>query len=247
VLVINETFARTWFPNENPLGHTVHFGRTPADSPGFRIVGVIADIRERGIDAERKAAVYLSAEQAAPASLSWLAVRTAGDPAALAGSVATAIRAVDPQQPVAAVRTMDELVALEVQSRREQSILLAIFAGVALLLAGLGIYGVLAFAVSRRTREIGLRIALGARPAHVVSMVVRSGVAMLVAGLGLGLAGALALGRAMQSLLYETSPTDPLSYAAGCSVLAAAGAIACWVPAARAARVDPMNTLRDNN
>jgi putative ABC transport system permease protein len=245
VVVINQTLARLYFPNQSPLGHRI---ATTARQPVWRtIVGVVRDVHERGYELAMKAGVYIPFEQyqdtwALPESL---LVRTSGDPASLTSAVRRMIAETDPEQPVAAVATMDEIVALDVADRRQQMTLLTAFAALALLLASLGLYGLLAYTVTQRSREIGLRMALGASASRVVSMVVLRGAALSAAGLVLGLSAAWLLAGAMSKILYGVAPTDPGTYAAVALLLCAIAAAASWIPARRAVRIDPIVVLRE--
>jgi putative ABC transport system permease protein len=246
VVVINDTLARTFFPNQSPLGHRLQFGRNT--NPFYTIAGVVHDIRERGYEASMKPAVYLSIAQAPEvwAVPDHLVVRTRGNPHDVAESLRRVIAGVDPAQPVTAVRSMDEIIDLEVADRRQQMMLLGVFAGLALVLATLGLYGLLAYAVSQRSREIGLRIALGATPREVVTLVAVRGLLLAGLGLALGIAGGWAATRAMASVLYGVQPTDPPTFAAVVLLLGTVAFVACLVPAARAARLDPMVVLRQD-
>jgi predicted permease len=246
VVVINQTLARVFFPDQSPLGHRIQFSRNT--NPFYTIVGVVHDIRERGYEASMKPAVYLSIAQAPEiwAVPDHLVVRTRGNPMDLAVSVRRAIMSVDPAQPVTAVRSMETIIDLEVADRQQNMMLLGVFAGLALVLATLGLYGLLAYAVAQRSREIGLRIALGATAREVVTMVAVRGLVLAAAGLALGVAGGWAATRAMTSVLYGVQPTDPSTFAAVIMLLGTVAIVACLVPAARAARVDPMVVLRQD-
>jgi putative ABC transport system permease protein len=245
VVVINETLARIYFPKESPLGHRLAmYGRIPV---WRTIVGVVRDVHERGYELAMKPGVYIPFEQfkdtwALPESL---AVRAAGDPASLTSAVRRVIAETDPEQPVAAVATMDEIVALDVADRRQQMTLLTAFAALALLLASLGLYGLLAYTVTQRSREIGLRMALGASASRVVSIVVLRGVALSAAGLVLGLSAAWLLAGAMSRILYGVAATDPATYGTVAALLCAIAAAASWIPARRAVRIDPIAVLRE--
>jgi ABC-type antimicrobial peptide transport system permease subunit len=173
-----------------------------------------------------------------------LVVRTVGPPTRAASAVRAAVRAIDPTQPVFEVKSMDERLSQMVAQRRLSMALLGAFAGLALVLGLVGVYGVTSYLVAQRTREVGLRLALGAQPAHVVRMVVRQGMVVAAAGLGLGLVGALGVTRLMTSLLYGVSPTDLVTLAAVTTLLALATLLANYLPARRAARVDPLVALR---
>lgn len=245
VIVVNETLARRFWPRESALGHRVTLnGRTPV---WRTIVGVVKDVRERGYEPALKPGVYLPYAQipetwGQPESI---VVRAAGDPSALAGAVRQIIAGIDPEQPVSAIRTMDEILGRAVADRTQQMTLLGAFAGLALLLASIGLYGVLSYAVTQRSREIGLRMALGATARGVVGMVVGRGLALTGAGLVIGLAAAAAATRAMKTMLYGVEALDTTTFAGVAGLLAAIGVLACWLPARRAARVDPIVVLRE--
>jgi putative ABC transport system permease protein len=245
VIIINETFARRFWKNESPVGHRISVNFRPLV---FRtIVGVVADVRERGYETELKPGVYLPYQQipdtwAVPENL---VLRVKGDPHAVANAARAVVAGVDPEQPVSAVRTMDELIDLDVADREQQMTLLGAFAGLALLLASIGLYGVLSYAVTQRSREIGLRMALGASAGEVVQMMVGRGLALTGAGLAAGLLAAWAATRAMKNLLYGVAATDPATYASVAALLGVVALAACWIPARRAARVDPIVVLRE--
>jgi predicted permease len=245
VVVINETMARTYWPNASPLGHRLWF--LSPDSPRRTIVGVVKDVHERGYDVAMKSGAYLPYSQtpdtwALPENL---VIRVAGDPTSFAAAARRIIADADPLQPVAAVRTMDEIVDLAVVDRHQQMTLLVAFAGLALLLASVGLYGVLAYSVAQRRAEIGLRIALGATPRRVITMVVARGLSLTAIGLAAGTAAAWAVTRTMANLLYGVGATDPSTFAAVTGLVAAVAAAACAIPAVRASRVDPARILGD--
>jgi len=245
VIIINETFAKRYWPKESALGHRIALS---SPSRVWRtIIGVVADVHERGYELEMKPGVYLPYAQildtwAVPESL---VVRVKGDPLSLAGAARRVIAGVDPEQPVAAVRTMDDIIALDVADRQQQMTLLGAFAGLALLLASIGLYGVLSYAVTQRSREIGLRMALGASASSVVQMVVGRGLGLTGVGLAIGLTLAWAVTRAMKNLLYGVAASDPATYAGVAALLGMIALVACWLPARRAARVDPIVVLRE--
>jgi putative ABC transport system permease protein len=246
VIVINETLAKRWFPHESALGHRIAMS-WPRPPVWRTIIGVVTDVHERGYELEMKPGVYIPYPQfldtwAQPSSLM---ARTKGDPAALAGAVRRVIASVDPTQPVSAVMTMDEILDRDVRDRTEQMTLLGAFAGLALLLASIGLYGVLSYAVTQRSREIGLRMALGASARGVMRMVVGRGLLLTGCGLAIGLVAALAATRLMKTLLYQVDAVDPATFAAVSALLGTIAVLACWIPARRAARVDPIVVLRE--
>jgi len=244
-IVINETLARRYWPKESALGHRIAMFGTP---PVWRtVIGVVQDVRERGYELDMKPGVYIPYPQfpetwAQPESL---VVRTKGDPSALAGAIRRIIARVDPESPVAAVRTMEQILGRSIEDRSQQMALLGAFAGLALLLAIIGLYGVLSYAVTQRSREIGLRIAVGATARSVQSMVVGRGLALTGAGLVIGLALAAVGTRAMKTLLYGVDAVDPATFAAVSLLLCVVGVLACWLPARRASRLDPIVVLRE--
>jgi predicted permease len=243
-VIINETMARTHWPDEDPLGRRFSLGS--ADGGPMTVVGVVADVRETGLDVPSSPAVYLPIEQARSPFM-WprqLVVHTGGDPLALAPAVRGAIWAVAPDQPVSTLRAMSEVLDAELANRDTQLALIGSFALIALVLAAVGLYGVLSYTVSQTASEIALRMALGARPRAVVGSVVRSALGTALLGIAVGLAAAFALTRTIASFLYDVSPTDPVTAAAVAGVLLAVAALAAFVPARRAAGIDPATALR---
>ena len=237
--VINQTMARRYFPDRSPVGQTIvnPHGRSV-------VVGVVGDVRNQGLDSEPKKQVYLPLRQSPSAGMAVVA-RTERDPIAFAGAIRNAVWSVDAQQPIYDLSTMDQILARAVFLPRLSATLLASFAGAALLLAGLGIYGVLSYAVNQRTREIGLRMALGATSGRTVGLVVRNSVLLLAIGVGIGIVVAVMLARAMGRILYGVSPFDLPAFALAAAVLVTAGVCATLLPARRATRVDPMVALRE--
>ena len=243
-VVINETMKRRYWPETSPLGHKMRFGSR--DTPLFTIVGVVNDIKERGYELTMKPAIYLSFAQTPTtwALPEFLAVRVKGVPTEIADALRRIVAAADPDQPIAAVRTMDEILELDVADRHQQMVLLGAFAGLALLLASLGLYGVLSYVVLQRSRELGLRMALGATAGSVVRIVVTRGLLLTGTGLAIGLGLAWALTRTLQNLLYGVAAGDPATFAAVVALLGVIALAACYVPARRAARLDPIAVLR---
>jgi len=239
--VVNQTLARTFLPRQSALGHRIRFD---PEGPWFTIVGVVNDVLERGYEQEDKPAVYVSSAQvgASPANL---VVRVSGDPLAAAPAVQRVIRSVDPDQPVRLIRPMADVVEVTVADRQQHTSLLVAFGSLALLIASIGLYGLLAQSVSARSREIGLRIALGATWRSVVTMVMSRGIVLTGAGVLLGVLIAWIATRAMQTLLYGVDAGDPVTFAAVLGLLGTVAVAACAIPALRAARVDPMMVLRD--
>jgi putative ABC transport system permease protein len=244
VLVVNEAFARRFLPNENPIGQRVSFSVT--EPRWMTIVGVVGDVKQMGIDVPARAELYRPYTQqpdpwGAPQDF---AIRTAGNPLTLAPAVRREIWAVDRDQPIADLGLMSMRVDEELMGRRVQMTLLSVFAGLAILLASLGIYAVLSYSVTQRRQEIGVRMALGAHPGQLVRSVVKDGMLLVISGLAIGIGGALLLGRAVSSMLFGVQPNDPRTFIAVTTVLAAVGFLASYVPARRAARVDPLLSLR---
>ena len=242
-IVVNETLVRQFMPGQSALGRRIRFGQ---DEPWFTVVGVVKDVVERGYELGSKPGVYVSMAQGPrffpPVNL---IVRVESDPLSHAPAVQRIVRAVDADQPIRLVRSMTEIIALTVGDRRQQTTLLVVFGGLALVIASLGLYGLLAQTVSARGREIGIRMALGATWRNVMRMVMSRGVVLTGAGLGLGAVLAWSVTRAMETLLYGVGAADPLTFAVVAGLLAAVSAVACAIPAVRAARVDPMRVLRD--
>jgi len=245
VAVVNLAFARELLDGADPVGHSMQRG--PA-APKLVIVGVVNDIRRAGKEGKIKPEVYLCAAQTElyPVPLADFAVRTAGDPHALVNAISSAVWAIDKDQPVTNVHTMDEIIDLAVSQRRFQTLLLSIFAAVAVALAIVGIYGVLAYSVSQRTAELGLRVALGAAPWAILRLVLREAGVLIAGGVVTGIVGAYWLTRFLQDLLFEVKATDWRAYTGAVALLALVGLIAALIPARRGALVDPMVALRQD-
>ena len=237
VAIIDEELAKRFWPNGDALGGGISWGK---DGPWATVVGICATAQLKDLTQESKGTFYLPAYF----SSSTLVVRTAGDPRALTAAIRAQVLAVDPNQPVYDVKTMEERVAVTLETRRFAVVLLSVFGALALLLAAIGLYGVLAFAVTQRTREIGIHMALGARARDVLLMVIKQGMSLVMVGVVLGVGGAYALTRTMRSLLFEVGPTDSLTFLIVPLLLAVVGFIACYVPARRATKVDPLVALR---
>jgi putative ABC transport system permease protein len=245
VAIINETMAREYWPGEDPLGK-----RFTMDDPGEKatwvtIVGIAADVRQMGVDEPAKAEMYFPYQQGQepfymPRDLT---VRTSVEPLGLVAAVRNEIHQVDPEQPISNVRSMDQMLGEETASRRLGMTLLTIFAGLALLLASIGIYGVLAYFVVQHTQEIGVRMALGAQRRNILGLVLKKGMTLALLGIVIGLGIALALTRLMTSLLYGVTATDPVTYAGIALLLTTVAFFACYLPARRATKVDPLVAL----
>jgi putative ABC transport system permease protein len=239
-VIVNEPFVKRFFPNEDPIGKHL---KMYEGEPGFvvrQIVGVVGGNKHYALQESLRPEIFK------PGSFTRmnLVLRSAGDPAMLTTAVRRALRAIDPDQATSSFRTMDDVVSLSAASDRCNTLLLGVFAAIALLLTAAGIFGVLSYLVSQRTREIGLRMALGAQPEDVLRVIVGHGLRLVLLGLSIGVAGALLATRWMSSVLFEVKPADPLTFAAVAGVLAAVAFLAAYVPARRAMRVDPMVALR---
>ena len=243
VVVINEFLAKRHWPGLDPIGKRLKL--TGSKEPWRTVVGVVKNIRERGLLLDMKPAVYVPVNQVERPGADYLAVRTAQDPLSVKNAVQSAVWAVDGEQPVALIRTMDQLMEESVVDRTRPMTLLGIFAGLALVLACIGVYGVLAYAVAQRTREIGVRMALGARPGDVTRMVLGRGITLSAVGLAAGTVLAIGLGALLRSLLFGVTSGAPLVYAGTACLLIVVALAACFIPAQRAARVDPIVALRD--
>jgi putative ABC transport system permease protein len=251
VAVIDEEFARIYFPGEDPIGQ--HFeGSKEMGIPDAEIVGIVSHVKNYGLDAPGpvQAEYYYSRNQVPDrfqpllADRVSLVVRTAGDPAAMTAAVRHAIQEIDPNQPVYNVNTMEQVLSDSIGTQRLSMLLLTIFAAVAMILAGVGIYGVMSYTVAQRTHEIGIRMALGAQARDVLKMVVRHGMILTAVGVLVGLAGAFALTRVMSSLLYGVTPTDIVTFTGVPAVIVAVALLANFIPARRATKVDPLEALR---
>src|SRR5262245_27138706 len=242
VVSINEAFARANFPNEDPLGKRVVIDMKDDNQP-CEIIGIVGDSKHMNLDAEVQPMSYWPHPELTYSGMTFV-IRTKSEPAAVANAARNVIRSLDPEQPVADVRTMESLIGTSVARARFNTLLLGIFAIAALLLAGVGIYGVMAYSVAQRTHEIGVRMALGARSTDVLRLVVRRGMTLTLAGVAIGVAASFALTRLMETLLFNVSATDPLTFAGIPLLLAFVALLACLIPARRAAKVDPMVALR---
>jgi len=242
VAVINESMARKFWPREDALGKRFKFTNDPTQT-WHEVVGIAGDIHQMGLEEPPRAELYMALQQARMPDPNFLVVRTVGNPLGLAAAVRNEIRAVNSEQPISNIRTLDDIVEVEVSQRHLQMELLGGFSALALLLATIGIYGVLHYTVAQRTPEIGVRMALGARRQDVLRMFVLQGIRLAMIGVFTGLAAALALTRVMSSLLFGVSASDPATYAAVTAVLLVVAAVASYIPARRASRVDPMVAL----
>jgi putative ABC transport system permease protein len=242
VIIVSESFAARWFANEEPLGKRIAFAW---EMDGFQtIVGVVGDVKHNGLDDGATPAVYVTMDQR-PDSAFTIAAKTAGAPESLIPAIREAVRSVDPDRPMSGVRTMTAMMAESVGARRLSMELVGGFALIGLLLATTGIYGIVSHATQQRSREFGIRLALGAERGSVLRLVIRHGLALALIGVGIGLAGALAMGGIISSQLFGIEPSDPLTLSAVCAGFAIVALAACYWPAWRAVRVNPASVLRE--
>ena len=251
-LFLNESAARTLFPGEDPVGHRARLSRTTGDEQPWRtIAGVVADVRQRGLERPPRPEMYIPLPQFRhymARTQAWnmtVVVKASVPPLSLAAPMRAAARRVDPEVPVASLQAMDEVVGASMADRRRDAWLIGAFAALALVVASIGVYGVTAYHVARRRREIGLRVALGAERRDVVRMVLGQGMRLVGFGIGAGVPAALLAAGALQSLLFEVTPHDLSVFAAIPMLLLTVAALACALPAARAARIDAAVALRD--
>jgi putative ABC transport system permease protein len=239
VAVVDEELVRRYWPHEDPVGKQISFG-----DDTIEVVGVVGHAAHEGLDAHPRVQVYGSYRQLPEAGM-FVVVRTTGDPSALVPGLRRAVQTLDPKLPLARIATMESLIAASMGNRRLSMMLLVVFAGIALALAATGVYGVMAQAVGQRTRELGVRMAMGANRGAVLSLVMRQGLALVAVGVALGVMGSLAVSRVLKSQLFDVPPTDPTTYALVVVVLLASAAVAVLLPALRATRVDPVEALRE--
>jgi putative ABC transport system permease protein len=246
VVIITEEFARQYFPNEDPLGKRIQPGISTyddEDSPMREIVGVVGDIRNRTLNTEPKPAYYVPQTQV-PFSGMTMVVKTTNEPRGLVSGMTKEVAAMDADLPLFGVKTMREYLSSSVAGPRFNTTLLSIFAGVALVLTLVGLYGVMSYSVAQRTNEIGIRLALGAQTRDVLWMIVKQGSILIVLGLAIGLVGAFAATRLIASLLFGVTAKDPFTFVAAAVLLAVVALLACYIPAWRATKVDPLKALR---
>jgi len=244
VAIVSRSAAAKYWPGEDPIGKQVQVGGPK--KPPREIVGIAGDVRQRDPEQAADPLMYIPyLQDTEPWNWAMFALRTDLDAAALTPAIRDAVLAVDPLQPVARIRTLEEIAGSLGSQRRFNTLLLALFAGVALVLAAIGTYGVMAYSVARRTREIGVRMALGARPGDVLRMVLGQGATLVILAIAIGLAGTVAASRVLASQLFEVSASDPATLAAGAATLCSFALLACYVPARRAMRVQPLVALRD--
>lgn len=240
VAIVNDTMARRYWPGQSPIGRRVMLGGT---QDWIQVIGVVADVKHWGLDQKVNPEIYFPQRQAVSRTLTFV-VAAEGDPSSLAAAVRDRVRAIDPSLPASGVRTMEEIAAVSMASRRAGMLLLAVFGGLALILAAAGIHGVMSHLVALRTAEIGVRMTLGATPANVMGLVLREGTFQAVLGLGIGLTGGVLLMRAFGTMLYGVAPADPVTLSVVGAGLFATALAACVVPARKAMRVDPVNAVR---
>ena len=245
VALIDDTLAHRYWPGEDPTGKQIKAGALNSQAPWVTVVGVVATIKSDGFDAPAAPHVYFPLFQN-PGVTAAIYLRTSADPGTLGDTIRHEVQSVDPGIPVFAVRTMDEVVAKSLADRRFALVILAVFAGVALLLASIGIYGVMAYTFSQRTHEIGVRVALGAQRSDILRMALGEGMLLVAIGLGAGLIGATIVTRFLRSMLFSVTPTDPATFGAIAALLAAVALFACFIPARRATQVDPLVALRED-
>jgi putative ABC transport system permease protein len=248
VAIINEHMAKYYWPGRSAIGKRFHFGGPQTDTtraPWLTIVGVVADMRRTGVDMPVRDEMFVPLEQY-PLNGNLLLIKTARSPMSFVPAVRAAVRSIDANQPISNVRTMDDMLAGLVAQRRFSMTLVVAFAALALVLAAIGAYGVTSYLVSQRTKEIGVRLALGADPGRVTRLVVLDGMRVGVAGLVLGVIGALGVTRLASSLLYGVSPRDPATIVGVSLFLLVVVALANYLPARRASRVDPLVALRQD-
>ncbi len=243
VAVISETMARRYWPNEHAVGKRIRLGVAESDKPWITVVGVVGDVRNDDVNAPPLPQVYLPHAQSAERSMALIA-RTVSDPLSMVGAVKGAVWEVDKEQPVYNIRTMKQLLFEDLAGTRIIVELLSTFAGLALVLAVVGIYSVTSYSVSQRTHEIGIRMALGAQAGDVLRLVVGRGMMLALASVGLGLAASLVLTRFLRSLLFGVAPHDLMTLAEMTVLLTAVALLACYIPARRATKLDPMVALR---
>jgi putative ABC transport system permease protein len=246
VVIVTETFVRQFFPNEDPIGKRIKPGISSFDDEDTmmrEIVGVVGDVRNRTLSTESKPAYYVPQTQV-PFSQMVAVVKTTAEPRSFIPAATKEVAALDADVPLFGVKSMDEYLSASVAAPRFNTTLLSIFAAVALVLTIVGLYGVMSYSVVQRTNEIGIRLALGAQSRDVLLMIVKQGSKLIVVGLAIGLAGAFAATRVIASLLFGVTTKDPFTFVAAAVLLAVVALLACYVPAWRATKVDPLEALR---
>jgi predicted permease len=251
VMIISQSIADRYFAGTDPIGAHIKWGSEQSDDPWMTVVGVVGNVKHSKLDDETVPHTYTPLPQTVDREMKYgagramnVAVRTGGDPTSAAAALRTSVWSIDREVPVTRLRTMEQVISASNAPRRFNAILVGFFAGAALLLAAVGLYGVMSYGVSQRAHEIGVRMTLGARPRDVLAMVLRSGLVMMLCGIAVGVAGAFATTRLLRSFLFEIRPSDPVTFVAVALVLAAVAVIASVVPAMRATRVDPLIAMR---
>jgi predicted permease len=255
VLIVNQAFARKYWPKGDPIGQRITIGKglgPEFEEPAREIIGIVGDVRETGLQGVDGAAMYIPESQTSDGltklansviPLSWI-VQTAADPSSLSAAIQHEIRSVDSQLSASKIRTMDQVISESTARQNFNMLLLTIFAGLALLLAAIGIYGLMSYTVEQRTQEIGIRMALGADRSDMLKLVVRQGMLLTGVGVIVGLAASFGLNRLLANLLFGVKATDPVSYAAVAVILVSVALLACYIPARRATKIDPLVALR---
>ena len=243
VAVVNETMARTWWPGDSPIGRRIKMAAYEQDAPWHTVIGVVGDTRQSGLDSALRPQVYVQHAQD-PRPQMALVMRTAGDPLALAAPVRASVHAIDPNQPVASIRTMEDVMQAAVSTRRFNMFVVAVFAALAVTLSLVGLYAVVAHSVAERLHEMGVRLALGARPANLLRMVLTDGLKLVAAGIAIGLFAAFLLTRFLDTLLFDVHARDAATFIIVPLLLFAAAMLGCLIPARRAMRVNPADALR---
>jgi putative ABC transport system permease protein len=247
VVVVNSTFAKTYFPDRSPIGQHIQLGATPeSDVPWMEIVGIVADVKQ-SLASESSTEMYVpyrQADKVLPVSAMSIVVRTSGDPLTQANSIRALVHGLDPDQPITGIRTMEENVSRSIAEPRFRTLLLTVFAGIALLLAAVGIFGVMAYSVSQRRRELGVRMALGSSRRQVLFLILADGMRLTLTGTAIGLTATFFLTRYVSSMLFNVPPYDPLTLAGVVALLVSISLCACYIPARSATLVDPVVALR---
>jgi putative ABC transport system permease protein len=244
VALVNQAFVARYLPGVDPIGRRLTIGRPEVERPWTTIVGVVADYRNNGVTQPVRPEIYTAVRQQTAWNQLFMLIRTDGSPSTLLPTARQTVSALDPEQPVYLIQTLDEALAASSFQQRISAILIGIFAGVALVLAAIGIYGVMSYAVSARTQEMGVRLAIGAQRRDVVWLVLAQVLRLSGIGLGIGILVLAAAGRAVEGLLFGVRPADPATIALVTAILAAVAIAAAWGPAWRASKVDPVQALR---
>ncbi len=243
VAVVNETFVKRYLPDEDPIGKRFAFGNPGPNTRWITIIGVVRDTRRQGLDQPIRIESWMAHAQR-PAGSMQVVLRTKGDPLALSHAAREAVWALDREQTISDIQSMDQIMSEKVAQRRLNMLLLALFSVVALIMAAAGIYGVMSYAVTQRTQEIGIRMSLGAQSGDVLRLIIRQGMTLVILGVIIGLSATFALTRLMANLLYGVSARDPITFVAIAALLTGVALVACWIPAWRATKVDPIVSLR---